>query len=198
MCSIFSLVLSPGPCRLSLAHFGSLSICSGLSASAQLSSRNCAVAHFPICAARVPAPALEKPAETARIPLKKSWLQDLCGERAGADHDGGKGRKRGRETWFYRSRCSGSSPTCPQRALPSRNAAVVLLPGCDFPLMVTTHLCPPVSAQRDFHRCPVAIRNRQSIRQLQMQRVCLLRPLDLRIRAKHGDILDLARIGFAR
>jgi hypothetical protein len=54
--------------------------------------------------------------------------------------------------------------------------------------------CLPISAQCDFERCSVGIRNRQSVRQLQMQCIGALRPPDLCIRAKHGDILDLARI----
>jgi hypothetical protein len=49
------------------------------------------------------APARERPPEIACILLKTQWLPEQSRGQAGADRDGGKGRKRGRGTWFLSS-----------------------------------------------------------------------------------------------
>ena len=69
---------------------------------------------------------------------------------------------------------------------------------CRHRLPTPVALCLPNSAQRDFERCSVGIRNWHSVRQLQMQSIRILCPLDRHIHAQHGHILDFAGIDFAR
>ena len=56
----------------------------------------------------------------------------------------------------------------------------------------------PSSAQPDFDCCPITVGHRQAKGQVQMQRVVLLCPVNLRIRAEQRDVANFSGIEFAR